>query len=373
MKRILFLLLFITINITSYSQNLIGYYKLDSDAQSFIGNVNGNLTGTVITDTNRFNKPSSSLRFDASNSYISIPNSYDLPAKTFNFWTYLDTLTADVYLFTIDNGSLNHGMVYLQLNRHLNKNRLQFYGGNPTPIDAYIPRNTWLKISITYENSIYKLYINNKLIGSVTSTNIHSIDGYGGIVLGSNRSRSFSNNYNGNVDDLSIYNYALDSTQLANIQEATCDFNNVVTSYDTIEVVDTTYLTIVDTITYIDTLTITQIDTNYIDVYDTIYVSVQDTLIIDVFSSTNPTLKLNTIKVFPNPSTEFITIDNGQFNSMLNYKYEIFTSNGMLMHTSLVNTQITNIDASIWPPGIYFLNIYNNFNQKIEVKKIIIR
>ncbi len=356
MKKIIFLLLFITLSITSYSQNIVGYYKFDGDVLSFIGNVNGSITGAVITDTNRFNQPGSSLRFNASNSYISIPNSYDLPAKTINFWTYLDTVTTDVYLLTIDNGSLNHGMIYLQLNRHLNKNRLQFYGGNSNPISTFIPKETWLKISITYENSVYKLYINNSLIGSVNSTNTHSIDGYGGMVFGSNRSRSFSNNYKGIVDDLSIYNYALDSTQLANIQESTCDFNNIITTYDTITVADTTYLTIVDTITY----------------YDTVYVSVNDTLIIDVFSSTNPSTIINTIKVYPNPVTEFIIIDNGQFNTMENYKYEITSSNGMLLHSSLVLAKTTNIEASMWPPGIYFLNIYDNFNQKIEVKKIII-
>ncbi len=369
MRKIIYLcLLLIVITITNLkAQNLIAYYKLDGNANAFFGSSNGTTSGTVIADSNRFNLQNSAIRFVNSFSYAAIPNSFDLPQKTFNFWLRIDTITNNVNVLTIDNGSLNHGMIYLQLYKSLGLNKLQFFGGNTIPLELNINTKRWYKISITYSNSIYKLYLNNTLAGSITSSNVHSSDGYQGLVLGSNRAFNSLSPLRGKIDDLSIYNYAMDSTQLANITEATCDFNNIINVYDTtnVIVVDTNYVTITDT-TY---LTIT--DTNFITIRDTTYLSVYDTLIIDIFSSIsqNP---INTIKVYPNPTKDFLNINNGNFTAINNYQYVIINSSGATVFTDRVSAAQTVIDISIWPEGIYFLNIYDLTGKLIEVKKIIL-
>lgn len=373
MKKIIYLLSFLLSSQFLSAQNLVAYYKLDGNANAFYGSPDGNTSGIVQADTNRFNMLSSCIKFTSS-SYASIPNSFDYAEKTINFWIKLDTVIGSTAnILTIDNGNLNHGMIYLQVYRSLGVNKLQFFGGNASALELNVNSKQWYKISITYKNSVYKLYINNILKGTRTSTNVHSVDGYPGMVLGANRALGVNNLLQGNIDDLSIYNYEMDSAQLANLSDVTCNLTNIITTYDTLTIVDTNYVTITDTnyVTFNDTLTI--IDTNIINFYDTTFVSVNDTLIISVFSSVNPNSLINTIKVYPNPVTEFILIDNGNFQNMLGYKYEISSGNGQLLHNSTVNSTLTSIDASNWPPGIYFLNIYDNFNSLIEVKKIIIQ
>lgn len=361
MKKIIYLCtLFVFINIAnSNAQNLVAYYKLDGNAYAFIGNTNGTVSPFTIADTNRFNLQNASIRFTDNYSYAAIPNSFDLAEKTFNFWFLIDTVYSNTNILTIDNGALNHGMIYLQLLRSFGTNKLQFFSGNTTPIEININTKKWYKLTITYKNSVYKLYIDNILIGSKLSTNVHSIDGYSGLVLGNNRS---TNNYNilrGKIDDLSIYNYAMDSAQIVNITEATCDFTNIINVYDTtnVTVVDTNYVTITDT--------------TFISVFDTNYVSVHDTLIVDIFSSIsqNP---INSIKVYPNPTKDFLNIDNGNFATINNYQYVIVNSNGATLFTQSVNAAQTTIDINNWPEGIYFLNIYDNSGKLIEVKKIIL-
>lgn len=369
MRKLIYLFVLLTIvTITNLkAQNLVAYYKLDGNAYSFYGSANGSTSGTVKADTNRFNLQNSSLRF-VSSAYATIPNSFDLAQKTFNFWLYVDTITSSVNLFTVDNGTLNHGMIYLNLIRNASSSKIQFYGGNTTPIETYIYTKRWYKISVTYSNSIYKLYLNNNLLGTVTSTNVHSLDGYQGIVLGNNRAFNNMSTLRGKIDDLSVYNYAMDSTQLANITQATCDFNNIINIYDTtnVTIVDTNYVTITDT------NHVTIIDTNFVTIVDTNFLSVYDTLIVDILSSTNQTL-INTIKVYPNPANDIININNGNFSTISNYTYEIKNSLGQIIFTHSVNSAQTTIDIKNWPEGIYFLNIIDFTGNLIEVKKIILK
>jgi hypothetical protein len=357
------------------AQNLVAYYKLDGNAIVTFGTTNGTTAGVVLADTNRFNVQNSAMRFGNSFSSASIPNSFDLPQKTINFWLYIDTVISNVNVLTIDNATLNHGMVYLQLNRVLSTNKLQFFGGNATILEVNVQRKQWHKISITYANSVYKLFLNNKIVGSVTSSNVHSLDGYQGLVLGNNRAFNNMNPLKGKIDDLSIYNYAMDSTQLANITQVACDYTNIINVYDTtnVTVFDTSIVTVTDTsyLTITDTAYVTIQDTNLITITDTVYLSVYDTLIVDILSSVFQT-RINTIKIYPNPTKDFLNINNGNFSAITNYQYVITNASGATVFTHIVNGAQTIIDINTWPQGIYFLNIYDASSKLVEVKKIII-
>lgn len=377
-KHIYLCLLLVFVFLTNISaQNLVAYYKLDGSAFAFIGNANGSTIGNVTADSNRFNLQNSSMKFVNSSSYAIIPSSFDLAEKTLNLWINIDTALSSTpaNILTIDNATLNHGMIYLQIYRSLGVNKLQFFGGNVNPIEFNVVTKKWYKLTITYKNSTYKLYVNNILKGTVTSTNVHSADGYQGIVLGSNRALNNLITFRGRLDDLSIYNYAMDSTQIANITQANCDFTNIINVYDTtaLTIIDTNYVTITDTtfVTVQDTNYVTITDTNIVTVIDTVYLSVYDTLVVDIFSSISQS-PINTIKVFPNPTKDFLNINNGNFSVINNYQYIIINSIGQSVFTHVVNSANTLINISTWPEGIYFLNIYDTASKLVEVKKIII-
>ena len=116
-------------------------------------------------------------------------------------------------------------------------------------------------------------------------------------------------------------------------------------------------------------------DTTGIICSEIIHVAVTDTLIIDVtLSGTNPPNNTNTIKVFPNPTNDHITISFGDFSSMVGYKLVITNSLGQVVFTTPINQQSSYVDLSTWSSnGIYFIQIIDAENNTIENRKIILQ
>jgi hypothetical protein len=112
-----------------------------------------------------------------------------------------------------------------------------------------------------------------------------------------------------------------------------------------------------------------------VTVYDTLLTTVTDTLVINAtITGLNPPNNLNTIKVFPNPANDHITINYGNFASMSGYTLKITNNLGQVVFTSPINQQSSYIDLSTWSGnGIYFVQIIDTQNNTIENRKIVIQ
>jgi N-acetylneuraminic acid mutarotase len=123
--------------------------------------------------------------------------------------------------------------------------------------------------------------------------------------------------------------------------------------------------------------TINITDTCIVTINDTIttLISVTDTLIINtLITGLTPPNNLNTIKVFPNPTNDHITIDFGNFASMNGYILKITNSIGQIVFTTPINQQSSYIDLSTWSGnGIYFVQIIDTQNNTIENRKIVLQ
>jgi hypothetical protein len=112
-------------------------------------------------------------------------------------------------------------------------------------------------------------------------------------------------------------------------------------------------------------------------VYDTIgnFCSVTDTLIINVSTTgLNPPNNVNTINVYPNPASDCIIIDNGNYGSMNGYTIKIINSLGQQVFQNTINQQQFIIDLSTWNSnGIYFLHLINAQNNTVTIRKIILQ
>ena len=75
------------------------------------------------------------------------------------------------------------------------------------------------------------------------------------------------------------------------------------------------------------------------------------------------------LKVFPNPTTENLTISLTRLSTN-SLDYEIIDTNGKLFKAEKGMGNETNIDVSSFPAAIYFLKIKNQ-NQEIKTYKII--
>ena len=87
-------------------------------------------------------------------------------------------------------------------------------------------------------------------------------------------------------------------------------------------------------------------------------------------STTNPVINYNSIKVYPNPASEYIYADL-QFNQAAEFDAKLFDMNGKLVKSFRINHEsagrhLIKMDVSSLLKGIYFLKI-NDSNKTIKI------
>ncbi len=107
----------------------------------------------------------------------------------------------------------------------------------------------------------------------------------------------------------------------------------------------------------------------------TTYITVTDTLVINInLAGLANHHILNTIKIFPNPTNNHITILYGNFTQMNGYTLKITNALGQLMFSSPINQASSYLDLAGWSgKGIYFVHILNPQNNAVEVRKIVLQ
>jgi hypothetical protein len=177
-------------------------------------------------------------------------------------------------------------------------------------------------------------------------------------------------------DTLTVYNTVdvFDTTEV--LVEVFDTITNFIDVFDTttiflqVDLFDTLFIDVYDT-TYV-TLT----DTTFIQVIDTAYVTVTDTLLIDItfVGFEGQPSWLNTVLVFPNPASDHITIDYGNFALMAGYNTVITDAAGATVYSSAVNTQQATIDINAWgSAGVYYMSIYDVNGAVVAVRQIVIQ
>jgi hypothetical protein len=134
--------------------------------------------------------------------------------------------------------------------------------------------------------------------------------------------------------------------------------------YDTVVVQDTVVTQIYDTITttIYDTVTVTN------------YTTVTDTLIINATLGLPAPNNQNTILVYPNPASDHITIDNGNYTSMAGYSIKIENATGQQVFQSIINQPQFYIDLSSWTGnGLYYIHLIDPQNNTVTIRKIVLQ
>jgi hypothetical protein len=168
-----------------------------------------------------------------------------------------------------------------------------------------------------------------------------------------------------NVGDIIIHDWYYENTFnvpiVANSQlQYPYDGNCI--HYDTVTVQDTLVTQIYDTIT------------THINVYDTVLVSVTDTLIINTTLNLPAPNNNNVIKVYPNPASDHITIDNGNFALMSGYTLKIENTAGQQVFNSVINQSQFYLDISTWTGnGMYYIHLIDPQNNTVTIRKIVVQ
>jgi uncharacterized protein (TIGR02145 family) len=198
-------------------------------------------------------------------------------------------------------------------------------------------------------------------------------------------------NHNQQIRAISTSGNCVDTSDIAILNVSnTCTSN--VTIYDTVTVNETIYdtlttnvydtlttnITVYDTITtnitIYDTLTTNVYDTTYVTVIDTLLNTVTDTLIINTTLSLPAPNNENTILIYPNPASDHITIDNGNFAAIAGYSIKIENNAGQQVFQSAINQQQFYLDLSSWTGnGLYFVHLIDPQSNTVTVRKIVLQ
>jgi hypothetical protein len=284
--------------------------------------------------------------------------------------------------------------------------------------------NIWEHIVCTYDGTTTKFYKNNNLISSFIPT-AGSIDNCPGRSLNIGRFRQSQYHYNGKIDDIGIWNRALTQQEITNLYNAVnCANNNAITPSTltisegstaafsaTTSHTNPSYLWQSDlgqgfqtlnnfrkyAVTTTASLNINNVqlsehkqpirvittsgnckDTSNMAMLsqsDTCLTAVTDTLFINnKVASLSPPNNSNTIKVFPNPTNDFITIHYANFSMMSGYKLKIMNASSQLVYKTNITQQSDCLNLSTWGgKGIYFAQIVDPQGKVTDIKRIVLR
>lgn len=334
------------------TNGLVGYYPFNGNANDESTNINNGTVNGASLITDRFGNPNSAYQFDGTDDYIYLgQNLFNDSVGTITFWFNADDLVMDRPMFSYaDTTSMNNYLKILgkgntgnPANRfQITHDKRQCQGSNGMGIrvtnDTITP-NTWNFAAIKVDGDSTFMYLNCNKVASYVSQNSTKVNGQwfsdlcGGdyaTFIGRHKRSTSDDYFKGILDDIRIYNRPLDSLEMSNVcNEGLC----------------------YQTITVTDTLLINTTITGY-----------------------NPITYQNTIKVYPNPTNDHITIDNGDFNSMGDYTILIKNSLGQTMFQSAINQQQFYINLSTWSGnGIYFLHLIDNTNNIVDIRKIVLQ
>ena len=107
---------------------------------------------------------------------------------------------------------------------------------------------------------------------------------------------------------------------------------------------------------------------------DTCLTTVTDTLIINTTLGLPAPNNENTILIYPNPASDHITIDNGNYTAMAGYTIKIENNAGQQVFQSLINQAQFYVDLSTWSGnGLYFVHLIDAQGNTVTVRKIVLQ
>ena len=324
------------------TNGLVGWWPFNGNSNDESGsNNNGTVNGASLT-SDRFGDVNKAYAFDGLDDKITSPIINPLQGNwSVSFWFNSSNsssnfqaqniigLGSDIYGwggagFQI-SGQIPPGQCpsFNYLNQMYMFDASQECGGNYVE-GGFYSNSEWNNVVIIKNNLNYDLIVNNVLISTSVLLDIDI-----NLLIFGNRDVSFQY-FNGKVDDIGAWNRAL-------TQQEVTDLYNANICYQTITVTDTLLIN-TGIITY------------------------------------NPVIYNNTIKIFPNPTNDHITIDYGNFANMNGYQLRIENSLGQEVFQTSITQQSDYLNLNSWSGnGLYFVHILDPQGNTIDIRKIVLQ
>ncbi len=413
------------------TNGLVGWWPFNGNANDESGNGNnGTVNGATLT-TDRFGNANKAFSFDGVNDFIDLgvnPLINNLTQNyTFSFFILKNDLNSSMILANVDPSIAGGWRILLRTTINFEssfRNSTNWYSAYSN--QNTITPNNWIHLVCVRDNSIIKIYVNG-ILNSTTNVGFLNPNTYPNAEtkLGKHWV-TINNNYeyiNGKLDDLGAWNRSLSDCEIADLYNA--QINSVAGSVNissqpaligSTSILSTAsqsqniqwqsnpsnfgWQNVPSNANYLggatNTLTVSNvqlsnhnqpfraivneggcIDTSnvaQIIIGDTCLTTVIDTLIINTTLSLPAPNNENTILIYPNPASDHITIDNGNYTAMVGYTIKIENNAGQQVFQSLINQAQFYVDLSTWSGnGLYFVHLIDAQGNTVTVRKIVLQ
>ncbi|NVO03522.1 MAG: T9SS type A sorting domain-containing protein [Bacteroidetes bacterium] len=339
MKKItiLFLLSVLIGGLSGFAQiptnGLIGKWSFTGNANDESGNnYNGTVTGATLT-TDRFGNSNSAYSFNGTSNFISVTGLNCTNDWSISFWYLSNSTNAFDMQYLFGNGvGTNYGRgigISGGGNAQITGKKLISYDGNAiTGNWAMGPSYTnaiWYHVVVVDSANYHRVYFDNVMYPKVLLNNIDLTN----LTIGKRSDNVWF--FNGKIDDIRTYDRVLTPTEVTALYNEGICFTSI---------------------------------------------TVTDTLIINAnLTGYYPITYQNTIKIYPNPTNDHITIDFGSNYSTLNgYTLKITNSLSQIVYTTPITQLQTIVDLSTWTGnGIYFVHLIDAQSNTIDIRKIVLQ
>jgi hypothetical protein len=323
------------------ANGLVAWYPFCGNANDETGNGNNGVVNGATLTNDRFGNTSGAYSFNGTSDYILtslMPPTAKTP-RTISFWSR----TNDSNIMTpTDYGDANGsgGSYQLVLNSPCAGVGLDVSSGVVTRGDTSLINNNWHHCVVVYDSlfgntiSDAKIFIDGVEQVSIACSAVNPNENINTVSLNPlNIGSTFSGArfFHGDLDDIGIWDRAISQQEITNLY-------NTGICYQTI--------------------------------------TVTDTLIINaILTGFNPVVYQNSIKVYPNPSNDHITIDCGSnYNTLNGYSLRIDNLLSQTVYTTSITQQSYYIDLNTWTGnGVYLIYLINDQGTPIDVRKIVIQ
>lgn len=199
------------------SDSLIGWWGFNGNANDESGNGNDGTVNGATLSNDRFGNTDAAYNFDGDdNVYINLL--FDEEKRSVFGWFNSSGSTGYIQsIFSNDHNQLNHGLTIFAFWDDLS---LNLQSGTPpcvnTPSLSY---NNWYHAGCVRSTDSVKYYLNGALVCTMVNDSIHSNNpNTGGIFFGCSRLQDRF--FNGEIDDIGIWNRALDSCEIIDLYNA---------------------------------------------------------------------------------------------------------------------------------------------------------
>ncbi len=322
------------------TNGLVGWWPFNGNANDESGNGNnGTVNGAIIT-SDRLGNTNSAYNFNGVNNSITVPdNSSNDINGDFTIAAWINCNPG----YGSGTGSINNqivnkwgaggsGLASFQLCiSPTGVPKVYVNDGSTTSgviSNLIIPINSWHYLITKLSGQTLKLYIDGFQVDSINNSVVPQSSVYN-LNFGQEEFGNISF-FNGKLDDIGIWNRALTQQEITDLYNGGICYQNI---------------------------------------------TVTDTLLINMgITGFNPVTYNNTIRIYPNPANDHITIDYGDFASLNGYQLKIINSLSQQVFQTNIIQKSNYLNLTTWGGnGLYFVQIIDPQGNIIDIRKIVLQ